>query len=141
MKKTNVLFLAASCLVLLFAACKKDDPQKTTLQKVQAKWTFQKEYYHENYGGVESRDTTIGNGTEYADFRTDGKVYSKIDSYLDTASYSLLGDDRIIMTHISPYPFTDTASILVLNDTELQIYIKAFDPAPSYYEFTDYFTK
>ena len=128
--------------LIIFTSCGKDEPAaKTTLQKLQAKWTFQKEYYHDNYSGVDYRDTTYGVATDYADFRTDGKVYFKVGTYLDTAGYSLIGDTKVVTMYGGSTPYNDTALIQVLNDTQLQVYAKEFDVAPDYYEYTDYFTK
>ena len=143
MKKTTLFFSLAAVVAILFSACKKSSDSLTTLQRIQAKWAFQKEYYHDNYSGVDTRDTTYGVTGDYEDFRTDGKVYFKSGIGLDTASYSLLGDTKIIMTYSYPgYPsYSDTANIIVLNDNQFQIYVKEFDPAPDYYEYTDYLTK
>ena len=76
MKKITSFFSLIAIAAILFSACKKSS-SPTTLQRIQAKWGLQKEYYHDNYGGVDSRDTTYGTSTDYADFRTDGKVYYK----------------------------------------------------------------
>ena len=132
----------AAIVAILFAACKKSDPAPTTLQRLQAKWTYQKDYYHQNYGGVDYRDTTYASPGDYSDFRTDGKVYSKYGTSYDTSGYSLLGDTKIITSYTYlGVPYYDTATIVVLNDTQLQVYSKVFDPAPDYYEYTDFFTK
>jgi hypothetical protein len=145
MKKSALFICSIALTVLFFSACKKseDDVTITTLQKVQAKWSPDKEYYHENYSGVDYRDTTYGVVGDYIDYRTDGKVYYKIGSYLDTASYSLLGDTKIITTwtNSGSTPYSDTADILVLDDHNFQTHVKEFDPAPDYYEYWDYLTK
>ena len=144
MKKT-ILFICSFVLsVLLFSACSKSksDDSPTTLQRLQAKWNYQKEYSHGYYSGVDSRDTTYATAGDYSDFRTDGKIYSKFGIYYDTSSYSLLGDTKIITTYTDMgVLYSDTANIIVLSDNQLQVYTKAFDPAPDYYEYTDFFTK
>ena len=142
MKKTMLILSLATIVAILFSACNKSDPAPTTLQRLQAKWNYEKEYYHENYGGVDYRDTSYANSGDYSEFRTDGKVYSKYGTSYDTSSYSLLGDTKIIT--VSTYmgiPYNDTADIIVLSDNQLQVYSKAFDPAPDYYEYTDFYTK
>ena len=142
MKKATQFLSLAVIAAILFSACNKSDPAPTTLQRLQAKWNFQKEYYHEIYSGVETRDTTYAVAGDYADFRADGKVYSKNGSSYDTTSYSLLGDNKIITTYsYGGFSYNDTASIIVLNDNQLQVYSKTFDPAPDYYEFTVFYTK
>ncbi len=142
MKKAMKFLSFATIVAILFTACNKSDPAPTTLQRLQAKWNFQKEYYHDVYSGVESRDTTYANPGDYSDFRTDGKIYSKYGTSYDTTSYSLLGDNKIVTTYsYGGFSYNDTASILVLNDNQFQVYSKTFDPAPDYYEYTDFFTK
>ena len=143
MKKTTLFICSFVLSVLLFSACKKSDDSPTTLQRIQAKWTLQKEYYHDNYSGVDYRDTTYGVSTDYADFRTDGKVYYNVGGNMDTASYSVLGDTKIITTYSGTgFPtYSDTADILVLTDNELQVHVKEFDTAPDYYEYTDFLTR
>ena len=143
MKRTTLFLAMMSILAFSLNACKKhhDVAAQTTIQKLQAKWAFQKEYYHENYGGMEYRDTAYGEAGDYVDFRTDNKVYTKNDVDLDTASYSLLGDDKIIVLYNDPFPYSDTFNIQILTDNALQIYVKQFDTAPDYFEATQFFTK
>jgi hypothetical protein len=141
MKKVFLFVTAAILTGISFSSCKKDDAGRTTLQKLQGKWTFQKQYYHDNYSGVDYRDTTYGLAGDYFDFRTDGKVYIKNATYFDTANYSLLGDTKIVATYVGPSPESDTLDIITLTDTECQLYSKIFDPAPDYYESTLFLTK
>lgn len=143
--KTAKFLSVAAIAVLIFSACKKDSATSTsTLQKLQAKWNFQKDYYHEHYTGTpDYRDTTYGQAGDYVDFRTDGKVYSRISggAYYDTSNYALLGDSKIVISYGGSSPGSDTAEIQVLTDTQLQLHSKVYDPAPDYYEDTQYFTK
>lgn len=145
MKTKKIILFGTFAVAAVFSACKKDDPVKTTLQKLQAKWNFQVEYYHENYGGTSTYDTTYASPTgEYVDFRTDGKAYFKYNgANYDTTAYSLIGDSKIVLSSLpgSLFPFSDTADIQVLTDNKLQVYNKEFDPAPDYYESTLVYTK
>ncbi len=143
MKKVIAFASFFALAAILFTACKKSDDTPSTLQRLQAKWTFQKDYYHEVSGGVESRDTTTGTGAEYADFRTDGKVYSRYSAtQYDTAAYSLLGDNKIVTTYTYfGIPYNDTVEIVTLTDNSLQVHSKYFDPAPDYYEDTYIYSK
>ncbi len=141
MKALQVLSIAAIAAIL-FSGCSKDDaPVDPVLNNLQKKWNFHVEFYHENYFGVEYRDTTYALPGAYADFRTDNKVYTKIYINLDTFSYSLLNNNKLIISKAGPIPFLDTLSISVLNETDLQLYSKKWDPAPNYYEYTQFFTK
>jgi hypothetical protein len=138
MKKIKLLSTAALALVVLFSACKKDK-DKTTQEKLQAKWNFNKEYSHSYYLGVDSRDTTYGAG-DYADFRGDGKVYTKFGTSYDTTNYALLGDDKIIMTYGTSTLYHDTVHIQVLNDNSLQTYSKYYSGV-NFDEYTDFYSK
>lgn len=138
-KLLSVVALAA----ILFTSCKKDGETvtPTTLQKIQGTWTFQKEISHDFNSGVHYRDTTYGITGDYADFRTDGKVYSRFVGGYDTASYSILGNNKLITSTGGLYPSRDTADITVLSNNQLQFYSKTFDPAPDYSESTIFFIK
>jgi hypothetical protein len=143
MKRIILFFCSVILFTIVLTSCKKSEDSPTTLQRIQAKWSIEKEYYHDKYGGIETRDTTIGVSTDYVDFRTDGKVYFKFGGTLDTASYTVLGDTKIITTYSGSgfSTYSDTAQILLLNDNQLQTYVKEFDPAPDYYEYSDYLFK
>jgi hypothetical protein len=147
MKKLHLVLGIVLFTGIIFSACKKDDnnTSRTTTEKLQAKWNFQKEYYHE-YDGTDYRDTTIGISGDYADFRTDGKVYLHIAGFGDdTASYSVIDDSKIVFvtpTGSGSSLNYDTATIQVLTDNSLQYHVKEPSNASiNYYEYTDYFTK
>lgn len=131
--KTTLKLLIAVCVAgIFFSSCKKKDSTvfQTTLQKLQYKWTFDKEYYHDVYPGTDFRDTTLGVAGDYFDFRTDNKAYLKVGPYMDTSAYYLLGDTKIVFS-----TFNDTIDIQVLNGTNLQMYNRS-DYAPSSYDET-----
>src|SRR5688572_13746046 len=100
MKTGKLLLTGALSAVVLFTACKKDDPvtpELTTLQKLQAKWNYERMTDHIFIGGMSLRDTVVADPGDYADFRTDGKVYSRMDNMFDTIPYSLLGTNKLIL--------------------------------------------
>jgi hypothetical protein len=137
--KTLKLLSATAIAVLLFTACRKDDPAPTptTLQKLQAKWIFEKDIYHEFVGGVHSRDTIFGTGSDYMDFRTDNKAYYKLGNLYDTANYALLGDTKLITWNDSD---RDTTNINKLTDHQFQIFFREVDGA-DFYTDTTFFIK
>ena len=141
MKNLKILSLIA-IVTIIFTACKKDDPATpTTLQKLQGKWNFQKGYYHEYYNGSHSYDTSFAVAGDYADFRTDGKVYFKFENDFDTLGYSVLGDNKLIATSLGAFPTSDTLNILTLTATEFQINQVDQSELPDLYEFTEFYTK
>jgi hypothetical protein len=121
---------------LAFSACKKDDKPQTTLEKLQAKWTLNKQINHFVYLGNQQYDTTSTAG-DYIDFRTDGKAYSKVAGTLDTSAYSLLTDTRLITNSGSA---NDTLDIQTLTLNALQLHYKT-NMATGYYESTFYLSK
>ena len=122
MKTITKLVSATALAAIILVSCKKDDPTPipTTIQKIQAKWTFDKLTDLNIFMGTSTRDTLYGTAAEYVDFRTDNKVYSFIDSDYDTASYTLLNDNKIIMFDNTGY--RDTSDIRVLNINQLQLF-------------------
>lgn len=130
-------FLTVICVlsILSIASCKKDKKEevveKTTLEKIQAKW------------GVENitvrladtsipLDTTLvipGKASDYFDFRVDGKVYSMFDGEGDTSTYALSGDSTILYQGFGDY------KILVLTENSLKLYSKE-EQSPELYEET-----
>ena len=86
-------------------------------------WTYQKEIYHDYNSTTDYRDTTYGAAGDYADFRSDNKVYIKFDGSFDTLSYSLLNDSQIYFSWGSSTAHAN-ANITVLNDNEFYSYSK-----------------
>jgi hypothetical protein len=130
MKKTILFFAVAAIVSISFSACKKDKAEATTTQKIQTKWNFESEFYHSVQPGLpEYRDTLVGLVGEYADFRTDNKVYSYIDGYYDTTTYSIVGDTKIVIDG-------DTNTIQTLNESKFTIYRKDITSTADYTELT-----
>ena len=143
MKKANLFLAMFFIAAAIFSACGKTaSTAKTTQQKIQAKWNLQTEYDHQFYAGYNTYDTITGAAEDYFDFRTDGKAYYKAGSNMDTATYVLSGDDKIITYSLEAgVPVTDTIFIQSLTDNSLQLYSKYYDPYPDFSEYTIYLTK
>jgi hypothetical protein len=138
--KTFGLLSVAAVAALLFTACKKDNTPaaaNATLQKLQARWIFDKDIYHQYVGGVHMRDTVVGTATDYIDFRTDNKAYYKFGITYDTANYALLGTDKLITWDATS---RDTTNIGILNDHQFQIFSREVNGA-DYYEDTTFFVR
>ncbi len=116
----RVIILLGFLSVLAVFSCKKDQvKEKTTLEKVQAKWELENITLHLREPS-EPIDTTVvytGTANDYFDFRTDGKVYSSIDGEEDISTYGLSGDSSIILENFG------THKILQLTDNILQLYL------------------
>ena len=136
MKKIILFGFAALMIAVLFTACKKDDKAPTTTERIQQRWKFEKTYYHEETPGYPSyRDTTIGNlATDYIDFRTDNKTYSYTNGYYDTIPYSIINDTKLLIDG-------DTATILVIDDSQFQLHVSAGSYPTNYYEAYIYLKK
>lgn len=136
MKKLTLLLTMAITSAILFSACKKDNPTTTTtaIQKIQAKWIFDKAIFHNVYPGNNSRDTMPGKPGEYFEFKNNNKVYILVDAQLDSSNYTLIGDSKIDFEG-------DTAIIQVLNDHQLQFKFNEITSPVEYYEGTYYLKK
>lgn len=132
--KTNRILFFALLAAISFSAC-KDDDEPTVQQRIQGVWTFDKNIDRNVIGGVESRDTTLGVSGDYVDFRTDNKVYSRFEGlYYDTANYSILSSDKIIIDG-------DTMTIQNLTNSSVQFYLREDVSATDYYETWFYLKK
>ena len=123
--KYSLLFIL---LVFFFAACKKKQVTLTTAEKIQGTWQLQSEIYHQNVGGVDYSDTTLGNGATI-EFRSDNKAYSDFQGQKDTAVYTLTGDTQITLNG------TDIYDIKTLTSNQFVLYSKQTQGA-DYYEGT-----
>ena len=123
--KYSLLFIL---LVFFFAACKKKQVTLTTAEKIQGTWQLQSEIYHQNVGGVDYSDTTLGNG-DTIEFRSDNKAYSDFQGQKDTAVYTLTGDTQITLNG------TDIYDIKTLTSNQFVLYSKQTQGA-DYYEGT-----
>ena len=125
MKKTMIVLLAGAAL---FTACKKTDTTtQTTAQKVVGKWALVSSVSTENWQGTSNTSTTTYTAADYADFRTDGKVYSHSEGSFDTATYKVISDLLIAVE-------TDTAQIQTLTSNSMVIYRKQILNSNSYTE-------
>ncbi len=141
MKTISKIVSATAIAAIIFVSCKKDDPTPaplTTQQQVQGIWTFEKSIDHSFNSGISVRDTTIGVPGEYLDFRADNKVYSYIDTDYDTASYSILNNNKVILNY--NFGYQDTLDIQALTSNRFQLYGKETFGA-DYYEFTLFLKK
>ena len=124
MKQLFLFICAFAFSVLMFSACKKDE-SKTVQERIQGMWTYQKEIYHSYNSTFDYRDTTYGAASDYADFRSDNKVYIKFDGSYDTLSYTLLNDSQIYFSWGTGTGTSHAnANITVLNDNEFYYYYK-----------------
>ncbi len=89
-------------------ACNKDDDNKpTTPAKIQAKWKVASIVIKAGDGD----STYTGTAADYADFRTDGKVYTSYAGAKDTALYTVVNDTKMVIDG-------DTADIKQLSDSQ-----------------------
>ena len=116
MKK--IMFLATTVImfVVVTSSCKKSDSGSTSIV---GKWTYLKSVYTETNittNTVVTNTTTTFNNGSYADFRTDGKMYSynSTSGYRDTLSYNVSGNNITVGTA------TDVIKLLDANN--LQVY-------------------
>lgn len=140
MRKILILVGLFAGVVLFFTACKKDD-EASTLSKLQGSWNFQKEYFHSNFMGIDTRDTILGDPGEFIEFRNDNKVYSYIDTERDTLGYQLLGENKLIRWEIDDPTQRDTSNIITLTNSQLTLSYYFNEPGFGYYEGTIFLVK
>ena len=78
-----------------------------------------------------------GNGTEYYDFRADGKIYAYAVNTFDTAAYNLLPDSTLLIWELKnsvPAIKPDTARVRKLTSDSLIFVVR--NPANDYGKFT-----
>lgn len=143
----------AYCLVLLFAvmavSCQKETggqgdptgPTGTTGNNgtgIQRKWFLVNIIVYSNYELTgPSFFGYAGNGVEYYDFRTDGKLYAYAANTFDTAVYNLLPDSTLLVNEIRngiPATKPDTAKVRKLTADTLIFSVR--NPANDYGKFT-----
>lgn len=129
--RSLLLLIVLFLIVSVTPSCKKKDAEKTTAQKLQNKWTFLNATDNNHYSGIDHSATINGNTGDYMDFRTNGKVYVRLQSSNDTSNYVLSGDTKIIIDN------TDTLTIQSLTDNALKLYQKDIF-SPGVYEEVTY---
>ncbi len=120
MEKNIKSFLLIGSLTLTFVACKKKE--MTTAEKVLGTWQMKTDIYHENVSGVEYSDTTYGMG-QTIEFRSNNKFYSNFGGQMDSSSYSLSGDTKLIING------TDTLNINTLTSNKFVLYTRTMQGA------------
>lgn len=135
MKKVFLGLLLAAALPLLFTACKKDDAQPTTTQRVQKLWVFDKSITHgAELGFPEFRDTTTGIPGEYFDFRADNKVYSFSEGEYDTVNYQIVTDTSMVIDG-------NAFIIKVLTDNQFQVNSYEYTAPNDFFDVNFYFKR
>ncbi len=99
---------------LCFFSCSKPANEPTTQELLLGRWKLST-IVVEDVTVVPPTYTYSGTVDDYEDFRTDSKLYSRIDAVLDTSSYSVLSAQYILIG-------VDTFEIKVLNSNNLQLY-------------------
>ena len=115
--------IASATLVLMTAfcllSCKKSDKQPTTMEKIQGKWQLVTDVFNDHISGQDDINTITGGSGDIIDFRTDGKVYSNIQSVGDTSTYVLSGETKIVINGNLNYDITTlTSNSFILHEKE-----------------------
>ena len=130
MKHTFLLLVLISAILLVVVSCKKKNDTETTAQKIQAKWQIINIISNDHSNGTDDIITYTGAPGDYFDIRSDGHIYSLSQGSLDTSSYTLLGDSKLIID------ITDTANIKMLTNNALTLYEKSIIDPSEYTEVT-----
>lgn len=137
--KFKQVCIAGLCTVLVaMASCKKDnkdDPpqQKTTAQRIQAKWNVDNYILHAHGADIASTgDTSVtfpGATSDYFDFRADSSFYISLFQESDSLTYSLQDDSTVLINNLNMlYGENTTFRIRNLTDNTMTLFTKESDP-------------
>ncbi len=129
--KKKMLFLS-TIIIMLLNACKKDEA--TTQEKIIANWKIQNIMGTSVSGGTSTSTNYVGQPSDYIDFRADNKVYTSVNGTVDTASYSVAGNNVTIIPNPGDAPLV--YEVKSVSNTNLQLYNKNTISATAYTEFT-----
>jgi hypothetical protein len=129
MKTKNITrtFFAASLALLLVLSCKKKDKTPSAYELLQGRWTFRNvgiKVFNNNTNVLIATQTYPATPGDYAEFRSDNKVYIQLGGLKDTSSYSLTTDTQLLLIDGSN---RDTANINLLNSKNLVFVLKDID--------------
>jgi hypothetical protein len=95
MKVTYSLITIATLIICLYA-CKKDG-NNTNTSSIIGKWSVVSDSTFSGVGSGNHAANYNGQAGDYFDFRTDGNVYTKEGTVLDTLSYKLVSNTAVII--------------------------------------------
>jgi len=136
--KTTVAVLLLTFMILPEVSCKKENTATSvsTQDKILGKWKIQTIIQNDFFSGAPHVTTFTGNASDYADFRSDGKVYLFFQNSYDTSAYGIINDTKMWIDTPS-----DTNDIKVLTNSAFQIYQKTIFSPSDYTESTVNFSK
>jgi hypothetical protein len=128
MKKLRIFSLALLSGIFFFTSC-KDDNEAGTAEKLQQYWAVDSVAIKTTT--VAGSATIVYNGTasDYYDFRTNDSLYYKLNTEDGTLPYSILSDSWLLVDG-------DSAKIVSLTSSKLQLYRKDATTATDYVETT-----
>ena len=128
--KEKILFITIifTIIVLVFS-CKKEEATNSSVNTptIIGNWTYDNSVNWVTITGSPiKKDTSVAHTGEYADFRTDGKVYSRnwhnsVYSY-DTSNFVVKGTNLIVSYLNAGYSKSDTFEIKTLTVNKLTLY-------------------
>jgi len=152
MKLKHVLAASLWLVLIAVASCKKDSnndtqpPQKTTAEKLQAKWSLQSytlhvhTVAHDTIPAVDTSETVPGSTTDYFEFRADSMLHLVVYPSIDTSlAYSIKNDSTVVISSFNLFTGGDgTYRLRNFTDNTLTLYSSESDPnnAANYCEFS-----
>ncbi len=131
--KLKYLFIVLIWIGLfVIVSCKKDaEKEKTTAEKIQAKWQIDNIVSNGHFSGEDHKTTYTGTASDYFDIRTDGKISSSFSGNTTTLEYTILGDSKIILDG------SDTLTIKNLTENTIVLYSKEDIGVPNPGDYTE----
>jgi hypothetical protein len=129
MKIKNIIrtFFATMFVLLFIISCKKKDKTISAYEQLQGRWSFKNlgiKVFNNNTNVLIASQTFPATPGDYAEFRTDNKLYIQLGGIKDTAGYSLPADNQLVIIDGAS---RDTATINLLNSNNLVFLLKEID--------------
>ncbi len=93
--KTIIRVVIIGSFIAFLGACKKDNKGSN---KITGRWDVVKDSTYVGVGAGNKLVVYNGQRGDYFDFRTDGKVYTKEGTVLDTLNYSVKSANQIVIS-------------------------------------------
>ena len=120
MKKVLITVAVIAIVSLSFTSCKKEKA-RTTSEKIVGVWHLNNYIYNEHYDGADHLENNSGGPNDTYEFKANGTVNSNVGGSSDSSSYSIVGDNKLLITEDENY------DIKKLDDHNLVLYFKEMD--------------
>ena len=134
MKALRIFSLALISGAVFLTSCDKDDDDVSTTEKLQKNWAVDSVAVKTTSGAGSATLVYNGTAADYYDFRTNDSLYFKLSTEQDVLPYRILSDSWLLVDG-------DSAQILSLTGSRMQLYTKDISSPGNYTETTAWFRR